>query len=96
MKKHVRCVYCASKVTRRNGYVKRLNRDKLQRFRCLDCKKSFTLGLTKQLRLSHKQRVEITRTHLEGRTSIRTLARQTGHSKTTVCNVIHEITRNCV
>jgi len=96
MKKHQRCIFCDSFNTRRNGYITRVGRESLTRFRCFDCQKSFTLGIEKGLAISHKQRVDITRSNLEGRTSMRTLAKHTGHSKTTICSIIHQVTKECV
>lgn len=96
MKKHQRCIFCASLNTRRNGYVVRAKREPLVRFRCFDCRKSFTLGIEKGLGISRKEQVNIARANLEGRTSMRTLAKHTGHSKTTICSVIHRVTKECV
>jgi len=96
MKKHQRCIFCASLKTRRNGYVTRAEKEPLTRFRCFDCRKSFTLGVEKGLIISRRERVAITRANLEGRTSMRTLAKHTGRSKTTICGVIHKVTKECV
>lgn len=96
MKKHQRCIFCAGLHTRRNGYITRTEKESLTRFRCCDCKKSFTLGTEKGLVVSRKKRVDITRANLEGRTSMRTLARHNGYSKTTICNIIHRVTGECV
>ena len=96
MKKHVRCVLCSSLNTQRWGQFKRPDKDPLQRFKCLGCQKTFTTGFDESCSIDRKERVSITRTHLEGRTSIRTLARQTGHSKTSICDAIHKVTRECV
>lgn len=95
MKKHQKCLFCGSLKTRRNGKINRQNKEALQRFRCLDCRKSFTLGITKKRRLSKSEQIQITRDHLEGRTPIRALARHTRHSKTTIVKTIHEITAQC-
>src|ERR1019366_3420404 len=95
MKKHQRCIFCDSLKTRRNGYVARAEKEPLTRFRCFGCKKSFTLGVEKGL-ISRKERVDITRDNLEGRTSMRILAKHTGHSKTTICSAVHEVTKECV
>lgn len=96
MKKHQRCIFCSSLKTRRHGWLTRKGRDRLQRFKCNLCNKSFSLGYTKGLSLSRAERLRLTRTHLEGRTSMRTLASHSGHSKTTICDVVHEVTAQCV
>lgn len=94
-KKHIRCLNCKSLKTRRNG-KKKLKMRLIQRFYCLDCRKSFVIRLNKKSRITFHKKVEITRRHLEGRSSIRIIARHTGHSTKTICNSIKEITSQCV
>jgi transposase-like protein len=94
-KRHVRCQYCRSLETKRNG-KRKIGRGSIQRFRCLSCCKYFTCVQEPHQRVTKRQQVKITETHLEGRTSIRTLARQTGHSTKTILNAIHTITSQCI
>jgi hypothetical protein len=68
----------------------------VEKFYCQKCKKYFTFRIEPNSQIGFREKVEITRTHLEGRTSIRTIARHTGRSKTTVSKVIGEVTRQCV
>ena len=96
MKKHIRCGSCGSLNTKRNGWRLRKGQDKLQRFSCQACHISFTLGTNHGSRLSQAEKIEITRAHLEDRTSIRQLRRNTGHGKQTIQNAIHETVANCV
>lgn len=92
-KRHVRCKFCDSLSTKRNGtYGKR----KLQRFLCLSCNKSFSFRAEMNAQVTMRQKVALTKTHLEGRSSIRTIAEDTGHSTTTVVSAIHEVTAKCV
>jgi len=79
----------------RNGHRK-LQKGLVERFYCCSCKKYFTLRVNQNSRIGFAEKIEIARSHLEGRTSIRTIARHTGHSKTTVSKVITEITGQCV
>jgi hypothetical protein len=79
----------------RNGRRK-LEKEFVERFYCQDCKKYFSLRIKPRSRLGFADKIKIARTHLEGRTSIRTIARHTGHSTKTVCNSIHEVTDQCV
>ena len=94
-KRNVRCEKCGSISTLRNGHRK-LQKGLVERFYCCSCKKYFTLRVNQNSRIGFAEKIEIARSHLEGRTSIRTIARHTGHSKTTVSKVITEITGQCV
>lgn len=94
-KRNVRCKKCGSISTLRNGHRK-LRKGFVERFYCQNCKGYFTLRIIPRSRIGSGEKVEITRSHLEGRTSIRTIARHSGHSKTTVSNIINEITSQCV
>jgi len=96
MKKHHKCIFCGSLSTRRHGKVTRKYKLPLQRFKCLDCTKTFTLGSDNRQYISKSLQIDITRTHLEGGTSIRTIARHKEISKTTVVKAIHEVTAQCV
>ncbi len=95
MKKHLKCTFCGSLNSHRHGKVARKYKLPLQRFKCLDCSKTFTLGLSHSQYISKTSQIEITRAHIEGRTSIRTIANQKGMSKTTVLKSIHEVTSQC-
>jgi transposase-like protein len=95
MKKHVKCPKCQSLETKRNGTRKLLN-GSVQRFSCLKCHTSFSLRINKNKTIGFRRKVNITRTHLEGGTSIRTIARHEGMSKTSVTKAIHEVTAQCV
>lgn len=68
----------------------------VQRILCVNCGRSFNLRHYPRARITYHRRVTLTRAHLEGRTSIRTLARHTGHSTTTVMKSIHTVTGQCV
>lgn len=95
MKKHNKCPKCQSLDTKRNG-KRKLLKGVVQRFSCLKCNTSFSLRINKNKTIGFRRKVNITRTHLEGRTSIRTIASHTGMSKTTVAKAIHEVTAQCV
>lgn len=95
IKRKVRCVYCGLLETERHGKLK-TQLGNLQRFLCKSCKKSFVLKKNKHCRISFSKKVDITRKHLEGRTSMRTLSRHTGYSKQTVLKSIHQITAQCI
>jgi transposase-like protein len=96
MKKRQRCLFCHNLETKRIGKIYRQKRDPVQRFLCKGCKKSFTLGLEPHARVTQTQKVEITRSHLEGRTPIRQIIRDTKHSSITVVKAIQEVTAHCV
>lgn len=95
MKKHVKCPKCQSLKTKRNG-MRKLLKGSIQRFSCFKCNASFSLRINKNKTFGFKEKLKITRTHLEGRTSIRTIAKHEGISKTTVVKAIHEVTSQCV
>lgn len=90
-KRAIRCRFCQSCKTRRWG-----RRNGTQRFYCLGCHRLFTGRLVPRRRVSFREQVALTRSHLEGRTSIRTLADHTGHAKQTVMEAIHSVTAQCV
>lgn len=94
-KRHMRCPACRSLKTRRNG-LRKNKRNTLQRFLCEQCYTSFTHAQNPGRQVTVATQVKMTRTHLEGRTSIRTIARDTGHSSRTVLKAIHEVTAQCV
>lgn len=96
MKKHQKCNFCDSLDTRRHGKITRKNMKPLQRFKCLACFRTFNCGHDKNQFISPSKQIKITRTHLEGRTSIRIIAGQEGMSKTTVAKAIHQVTSRCV
>lgn len=95
-KRSVRCLFCRSRKTVRNGRRKLIVGYTIQRILCRDCHRSFNLRYYPRARITYHYRVALTRAHLEGRTSIRTLSRQTGHSTTTVMKSIHMVTTRCV
>jgi transposase-like protein len=94
-KKHVRCTLCGSLSTQRWG-VRKTATGKIQRFHCLSCKKSFTCKILTRARVTPAAQVELTRRHLEDRTPIRELVRDTGHSSKTIVKAIHAVTKNVV
>lgn len=94
-KRSFRCKYCGSLLTKRNGRRK-LKKGFVECFYCYSCKKYFSTRLQPGAQIGFHERIEITRTHLEGRTSIRTIARHSGRSKTTVSKIITEVTGQCV
>ena len=73
MKKHVKCPKCGLLKTVRNG-TRKVGGQKVKRFFCKDCSSYFCLRINPGTRINYHQKVEITRTHIEGRTSIRTIA----------------------
>ena len=93
-KRRFSCKYCGSLSTKRNGQRK-LKKGFVECFYCFSCKKYFSTRLQPRTQIGFREKVEITRRHLEGRTSIRTIARHTGRSKTTVSKVITEVTNQC-
>ena len=94
-KRHVCCPKCKSVKTVRNG-KRKLKKRLIQRFLCRHCRYSFSLRHLSRSRVSYHQRVKLTRLHLEGRTSIRTLSRHSGYSTKTITESIHTITKQCV
>lgn len=94
-KRNVRCKKCGSLSTLRNGHRK-LQKEFVERFYCQDCRGYFTLRINLNSRLGFADKVRIARIHLEGRTSIRTIARHHNHSKTTVSAAIRDVTCQCV
>ena len=94
-KRNVRCKKCGSISTLRNGHRK-LRNGLIERFYCCGCKSYFTLRINLKSRIGFAEKVKLTRSHLEDRTSIRTIARHTDHSKTTVVSAIREVTKQCV
>lgn len=95
-KRRIRCPFCHSLETVRNGRRKLVADYTVQRILCLDCFRSFNLRHYPRARITYHHQVGLARTHLEGRTSIRTLARQTGHSTKTIVKAIHTVTAQCV
>lgn len=94
-KRNIRCKFCGSFSVLRNG-KRKLKNGFVERFYCSDCRKYFTLRIRQNSQIGFHEKVTITRTHLEGRTSIRTIARHSERSKTTISKVINEITSQCV
>jgi transposase-like protein len=94
-KRRIKCKYCDSLSTYRNG-KRKIKTGFVEKFYCRKCKGYFTLRINPHSRMGLREKVNLTRTHLEGRTPIRTIARHTGHSTKTVCNSIQEITSQCV
>jgi transposase-like protein len=93
MKKHVKCLWCLSLNTKRSG-KRKIAKRWIQRFYCRQCGHIFSFRHSPG-KLSWFEKVNLTRTHLEGRSSYRTIARHTGHSKTTVCKVVNEVIAKC-
>lgn len=94
-KRQFRCKFCGYFSVVRDG-KRKLKIGCVEKFYCQRCHKYFTFRLKANVQIGFREKVRITRTHLEGRTSIRTIARHTGHSTKTVCNSIHEVTGQCV
>lgn len=94
-KRHVHCPKCRSLNTKRNG-SRKTKRGIIQRFYCEECNNSFTCSRQPGKQITAAEQVRITETHLEGRTSIRTLARNTGHSTKTILEAIHIVTARCI
>ncbi len=90
----IRCSNCLSLKTKRFGtYIvgAKKKRYRKQRFLCLSCNKSFTVKQTKNI--SRVIQAHLLRDSLEGRSSIRTIARRKHLSKTTVGETILEIAK---
>lgn len=83
--KKISCKYCFSHFTKRFGTytvgVKRKQYRK-QRFLCLSCRKSFTIKQTKSIGQTFRR--ALVKDSLEGRSSMRVIARRKHLSKTTV------------
>jgi len=94
-KRHVSCPKCKSLETKRNGR-RMLVSIPVQRFYCYKCRETFSIRHQSRSRISFHGKVKLTRQHLEGRTSVRTLARHTKHSTRTVMQAIHTVTKQCV
>lgn len=94
MKKHVKCLWCFSLRTQRWG-KRKIRKRIIQKFKCLNCNHIFSKRITKGV-LTKGEKINITLNHLEDRTSIRQLVRNTGLAKQTVQNAIHETVENCV
>ncbi|MBM2821014.1 MAG: hypothetical protein HW405_774 [Candidatus Berkelbacteria bacterium] len=94
MKRHVKCPWCLCLNTQRWG-TRKVGKRKIQKIKCLSCDHTFSNRITKG-KLTANGKVNIARTHLEGRTSIRQIVRDTGFAKQTIQNAIHETVKNCV
>lgn len=94
-KRNFRCKYCGALSVKRNGQRK-LKKGFVKCFYCYSCKKYFSTRLQPKVQIGFREKIGIARRHLEGRTSIRTIARHTNRSKTTVSKIITEITSQCV
>lgn len=94
MKKHVRCSWCLSLKTKRNG-LRIIRKRRIQKFRCLTCNHIFSKRINKGV-LTKGDKINIVKKHLECRTSIRQIVRDTGLAKQTITNAIKEITKDCI
>lgn len=94
MKKHLKCPWCLKLNTQRWG-KRKVGKRKIQKFKCLSCGHAFSNRITKG-KLTTNEKVNIARTHLEGRTSIRQLVRDTGFAKQTIQNAVYQTVKNCV
>lgn len=94
-KRSFRCIYCGSLLTKRNGRRK-LRKGFTECFYCFSCKSYFSNRIKPKGQIGYREKVEIARTHIEGRTPIRTIARHSKHSKTTISKIITDITSQCV
>lgn len=94
MRKHLKCPWCLCLNTQRWG-TRKVDKRKIQKFKCLSCGHIFSNRITKG-KLTANKKINIARTHLEGRTSIRQLVRDTGFAKQTIQNAIYETVQNCV
>lgn len=93
--KHIRCRHCQSLETKRFGtYQVGVKKKKYlkQRFLCLSCKRSFTIKKTRNV--SPALAASLTRDSIEGRSSIRTIARRKHLSKTTVFQAVHQTVKD--
>lgn len=94
MKRHVKCPWCLCLNTQRWG-TRKVGKRKIQKIKCFSCGHTFSNRITKG-KLTTNEQVKIARTHLEGRTSIRQLVRDTGFAKQTIQNAVHKTVKNCV
>ncbi len=93
MKRHVKCPWCLCLKTQRWG-ARKVGKRKIQKFRCSTCGHAFSKRITKG-KLTANEKIKVTKSHLEGRTSIRQLVRDTGLAKQTIQNAIYETAKNC-
>ena len=94
MKRHVKCSWCLSLLTQRWG-TRKVGKRHIQKFKCFACGHIFSNRITKG-KLTAKEKKNITKAHLEGRTSIRQIVRDTGLARQTIQNAIYETTKDCV
>lgn len=94
MKRHVKCSWCLCLSTQRWG-TRKVGQRKIQKFKCFSCGHIFSNRITKG-KLTANEKVNIARTHLEGRTSIRQLVRDTSLAKQTIQNAVYDTVKNCV
>jgi len=102
--RRVRCPNCKSLKTVKNGRRKlidysleRKSSKTIQRYKCKDCNKSFTIRNQSRQRYSRNFKVEITRMHVEERMSYRVISKRIKEkysikiSKNTICKMVNEI-----
>jgi transposase-like protein len=99
----VRCPVCKSLNTVKNGHRKlidysleRKSSKTIQRYKCKDCKRSFTLRNKSRQRYSRDFKIEITRMHVEERMSYRVISKRIREkysiriSKNTICKMVNQ------
>ncbi len=102
--RRVRCPNCKSLKTIKNGQRKLINYSlerksskTIQRYKCKDCKKNFTIRNKTKQRYSRDFKIEITRKHVEERMSYRVISKRMKEkysiriSKNTICKMVNEI-----
>lgn len=100
----VRCPKCSSLKTVKNGQRKLIDYSlyrkatkSIQRYKCRQCGKSFTLRNKSKQRYSRNFKLELTRMHVEERMSYRVISKRIKEkhsiriSKNTICNMVNEI-----
>lgn len=104
VRRRMRCPLCKSLKTVKNGKRGRIycsfhrkSTREIQRYRCKECKRSFTVGGGTKRRYSNEFKMEITRMHVEERMSYRVISKRIRErygikiSKSTVCQMVNEI-----
>lgn len=102
--RRVRCPNCKSLKTVKNGHRKlidysleRKSSKTIQRYKCKDCKRSFTMRNKSRQRYSREFKLEITRMHVEERMSYRLISKRLKEkysiriSKNTICKMVNQI-----
>lgn len=104
--RRVRCPSCKSLNTIKNGKrrindysLERKSSKTIQRYKCKDCQRSFTIRKKPRQRYSKDFMVELTRMHLKERMSYRVISKRIKDkysiriSKNTICKMVNQIAK---